>query len=417
MEGWRQVKLGEVVDLKQGFAVNKKSNHYISNDGIPLLKISDLIKNTETLFVRKNIPKQFLVYEDEIIYSRTGQVGLAFMGRKGVVYNNCFKVIPKEDVYSKFLYCLLNMPHYRSIARSLATGAAQPDLNHDAFKSIKIQLPHLPIQKKIAKILSAYDDLIENNLKRIKLLEELAQITYEEWFLYRRINGEIIGDDKICPTPIENMISGYRNGGWGKEEPEGNYTAEAFVIRGTDIPDIRNGKFTRVPYRYHTLSNFQSRQLKIGDIVMEMSNGNIKNVGRSLYFDEGIKEYLGDVAMCASFCKMMRPKKQEHSYLIDQHIKYIHRNNQMLVYKSQAANGINNFRFEDMIKDESINIPEGKILDLITNRLGNYYKAISTFRKQIHFLSEARDILLPRLMTGMIDVEEYNPADLLKEVA
>ncbi|RWS45325.1 hypothetical protein CKA55_13445, partial [Arcobacter suis] len=68
---WEEVKFGELLTLKQGFALNSKSKHYLSDEenGIPLLKISDLFNNTETLFVKKEIPKQFLVFEDEIIYS------------------------------------------------------------------------------------------------------------------------------------------------------------------------------------------------------------------------------------------------------------------------------------------------------------------------------------------------------------
>ena len=206
-ESWEEVKLGDIVTLKQGFAVNSKSNHYVVEKGIPLLKISDLFNGTETMFVKENIPKQFLVYEDEIIYSRTGQVGYAFMGRKGVVYNNCFKVIPNEKVDSIFLYQLLNTNEVRGVAQSLATGTAQPDLNHGAFKSIKIKLPSLPIQRKIAKILSNYDDLIENNLKLIKLLEEKARLTYEEWFLRFRIDGQKLEIDEETELPF----------GWNKK--------------------------------------------------------------------------------------------------------------------------------------------------------------------------------------------------------
>jgi type I restriction enzyme S subunit len=182
---WIDYTLKDLVTLKQGFALNKKSQHHLSGDnsGYPLLKISDLINGIETLFVKTTIPEQFLVTPSEIIYSRTGQVGIAFMGKTGVVYNNCFKVIPNEKVYSVFLFHWLNSKSIREHIKSLATGTAQPDLNHDAFKSVKINLPPLETQKRIASILSTYDDLIENNLKRIKLLEETAQNIYKEWFV------------------------------------------------------------------------------------------------------------------------------------------------------------------------------------------------------------------------------------------
>jgi type I restriction enzyme, S subunit len=69
------------------------------------------------------------------------------------------------------------------------TGAAQPKLSQENLKRIEICLPPLPIQRKIAAILSAYDDLIENNLRRIKILEEIVQNLYREWFVKFRFPG------------------------------------------------------------------------------------------------------------------------------------------------------------------------------------------------------------------------------------
>ncbi|MEY3897133.1 MAG: hypothetical protein RLZZ214_2654 [Verrucomicrobiota bacterium] len=74
-------------------------------------------------------------------------------------------------------------------AKSLAGGAATPIINKSAFSEIEIEAPDLPAQCKIAGILSAYDDLIENNLRRIKILEEMAQSLYREWFIHFRFPG------------------------------------------------------------------------------------------------------------------------------------------------------------------------------------------------------------------------------------
>ncbi|WP_417558964.1 restriction endonuclease subunit S [Mesoflavibacter zeaxanthinifaciens] len=164
-EGWERKKLGELVLLQQGFALNKKSKHHVSEKktDFPLLKIGDLLNGTETLFVKETIPKQFLVDKDEIIYSRTGQVGLAFMGRKGVIYNNCFRVSANENIDKLVLYYFLISEPIKETAKSLATGSAQPDLNHGAFKSIPIDLPPKNIQKQ-------YSLPIEKNLKIIENL-------------------------------------------------------------------------------------------------------------------------------------------------------------------------------------------------------------------------------------------------------
>ena len=82
----------------------------------------------------------------------------------------------------------------------------------------------------------------------------------------------------------------------------------------------------------------------------------------------------------------------------------------MLVYKSQGANGINNFRFEDMVNDEVISIPNGIHLIKLTEVFKSIYSEKSNLTIQIKLLKEARDILLPRLMTGMIDTDDMDIA-------
>ena len=89
----------------------------------------------------------------------------------------------------------------------------------------------------------------------------------------------------------------------------------------------------------------------------------------------------------------------------------------MLVYKAQAANGINNFNFDEMIKDEELYIPKGEKLDVLTDSIKVNYDAISNIRIQNQRLKEARDILLPRLMTEMIDVEKMKLENLQSTTA
>ena len=202
---WTTVTFGEVVRLEQGLCFNKKTNYLMAETGIPLLRIADLINNTETKFVdRTKVPQRFVSKPTDIIYTRTGQVGLVFKGRIGIVHNNCFRIIPKEGIDRDYLYWYLRQPSLMEYARRLAGGAAQPDLSHTAFKSIAFSYPHLPTQRKIAAILSAYDDLIENNTRRIKILEEMARTLYREWFVEFRAPGIKLRK----ATPEEKKITG-----------------------------------------------------------------------------------------------------------------------------------------------------------------------------------------------------------------
>lgn len=187
---WFECPIGEVVTLQQGLCINKKSKHLLSDNGYPLLRITDLINHTETQYINKNkVYPKFLVQKSDLIYTRTGQVGLIFKNREGIVHNNCFTVTPNEKIDSQYLYWFLKTPFSLNYAKSVASGSSQPDLPHSAFKSMPFRYPKTLIQTKIASILSAYDDLIENNTRRIKILETMAQTIYQEWFVKFRFPG------------------------------------------------------------------------------------------------------------------------------------------------------------------------------------------------------------------------------------
>ena len=190
---YKKVNIGDLVTLCQGFAINKKTNHHISEEptSLHLLRIGDMKNGNFSIFVKDTIPKKFIAKEHDIIYTRTGQVGLVFRKQNGVIHNNCFTVTSKDDkiLYQEFLYYVLQEKSFYEEAISRATGAAQPDLPHNAFNSIQIFLPPIDSQIRITEILNSYDNLIENNQKQIKLLEEAAQRLYKEWFVDLRFPG------------------------------------------------------------------------------------------------------------------------------------------------------------------------------------------------------------------------------------
>ena len=284
-----------------------------------------------------------------------------------------------------------------------ASGRQRADATY--IGNFEVKLPPLPTQKRIASILSAYDDLIEINLKRIKLLEEIAQRTYEEWFVNFRVKNVTINERGYMMLPLSEMIIEYMNGGWGKENAEAKYTEGALVIRGTDFPNAASGHFHNIPLRFHTISNINPRKLKYGDIVMEMSNGNIESIGRTFYNDGSVEQVLKVPIICASFCKMLRPNNIEFGYLIDLHLRYIQRNGSMKVYKAQAANGINNFQFDELIQKEVIPIPKGDQLLILINDISYVYKLIANIKIQNSNLTNSRNLLLPRLMNESIIVK------------
>ena len=184
---YEKIEIGQLVALRQGFAINKKTNHHISDEptNLHLLRIGDMKDGNFSIFVKNTIPEKFIAKESDIIFTRTGQVGLVFRKQYGVVHNNCFTVttIDEDILLQEFIYYALQEKSFYEEAVSRATGAAQPDLSHGAFNSRQIYLPPIESQRKITDILNAYDILIENNKKQIKLLEEAAERLYREWFV------------------------------------------------------------------------------------------------------------------------------------------------------------------------------------------------------------------------------------------
>lgn len=400
-KGWKSFVLGDIVELKQGFALNKKTRHYINEDGsgLPLLKISDLSNGVESLFVNESIPPQFIVEPHEIIFSRTGQVGLVFTGRRGVVYNNCFKVIPSDVVDPHFLYLWLSNGQNRDYIRSLATGAAQPDLNHGAFKSVAINLPPLPTQKKIASILSAYDDLIENNLRRIKLLEEMAQQTYEEWFVRMKFPGHETAEwDEETGLPVGwerkklGEVVTTSSGGTPSRKKIAEYY-ENGTIPFVKTKELKEFMIIDAEQRITEdgLQHSSAKMFPKGTVLLAMYGNTI---GETTYmtFDGATNQ-----ACCAFLCG------DNTGLSLYLHQFFLRNKELVLSYRMGAAQ--ENIS-QTIIKDIQIDLPTDEALTAFRDLVGKVYTIIESILTQNQHLKEARDLLLPRLMMGLIDVEE-----------
>ena len=137
-----------------------------------------------------NYPKNALVNESDILYTRTGSLGLVFRGRKGVLHNNSFKVVPSKKLDKDYLFIWLQNPIFKSKIMNLALRAAQPDITHAIFKIQEIDIPSLKEQKVIvAKLdaLSAETKKLEAIYKRkLADLEELKKSVLQKAF-----NGEL----------------------------------------------------------------------------------------------------------------------------------------------------------------------------------------------------------------------------------
>lgn len=223
-DGWTVSTIGEIAELRQGLQISSKKRLSIQEPGsIPLLKITDLPKGIFSEFVR-DIPENYIATKDDIIYTRTGQVGLVYTDVEGCVHNNCFKVIVDYNKFDKYyIYYYLSSPQFREYANKVASGSIQKDLTHKAFNDCVISYPSLDEQKSISSIFRAIDNKISYNNELTKKLLDISDSILckyifnfdfkntqsSEWILeyIENTDIEVIDGDRGNNYPKKNEIS------------------------------------------------------------------------------------------------------------------------------------------------------------------------------------------------------------------
>ena len=189
-----------------------------ADSGIPFVTISNINATNQfdfanTMFVPQayydSLDSKRKAQKGDVLYSVVGSFGIPVYMRETVpfVFQRHIAILrPNDTIIPQFLYYTMLSRDFYMMADAAALGAAQRTVSLTALRNMKIAVPSIDVQKKIVDILSAYDDLIENNQKQIKLLEEAAQRLYKEWFVDLRFPGHET-------TPITDGIpEGWKEG-------------------------------------------------------------------------------------------------------------------------------------------------------------------------------------------------------------
>ena len=303
--------------------------------------------------------------------------------------------------------------------RAITRGATQDNLSVDKLLTFNIPTPPVATQCKIASILSAYDDLIENNTRRIAILEEMAQAIYREWFVNFRFPGHEnvkLVDSPLGqipegwePTTLGELLSFQIGGGWGTESADDDHTEIGAVIRGTDIPDSKHMNVSTCPIRFHKESNIRSRRLQNGDIVFEVSGGSKgQPVGRSVFVSDRLLACFAEDVICASFCKLIRPNGEKlPSSLFFHYLLESYTNGVIEQYEVQST-GIKNFKFTEFLAREQIAVPPKAIQGQFDMQFQTIQSQIEILGKKTSNLRTTRDLLLPKLISGKLDVSDLD---------
>ncbi len=295
---------------------------------------------------------------------------------------------------SFFVYYLLST--YADKVKSIAGGAATPIVNKTAFENIEAMSPPLPTQRKIASILSGYDDLIENNLRRIKILEEIAQNLYREWFVKFRFPGH--ESARFVDSPLGKIPEGWEVVHFGELA---NQIRENVGPESVD-PETPYYGLEHLPRESITLSDWgtagqvQSTKLMFhqGDILFGKIRPYFHKVGVApligicssdiIVIRPRMDDYFGIVLCCASSSEFV-----EHATATSQGTKMPRANWDILA------------RYEIIFPPQAILLQFNHFISAIVSQLHN-----SIFQNRI--LRRTRDLLLPKLISGEVDVSELD---------
>ena len=343
--------------------------YYVDFESVPFCKITE-----------KDVSK-YIVNEGDILIARTGATtGYNYVVPSGII-NTVYAsylirfVVDKKLVLPLFLKYVFKTQSYYGFVNNYIGGAAQPGMNAKVFTKFNIPKFSLITQQKIASILSAYDRLIENNTRRIRLLEQMAENLYKEWFVRFRFPGH---------ENVE-MVNGLPKG----------WKLKHYV----DELDIRYGK------------GLATELLQKEGFPVFGSNGQIGFYKSYMYEDpqiliscRGASSGIVNISLPKSYitsnslvCE--RTEKTESLY---EYLKYYFLNNNLVQYQTGSAQPQITISNIGKLK---LLIPEVNVQRNFSEKIKGIDLEMYYLQLQNQLLTRQRDLLLPRLMSGKLEVK------------
>lgn len=315
----------------------------------------------------------------------------AILGIDACFPDSIIGFIPYEDKSDvRFVKYFFDV--FQAMMKSIAVGAAQDNLSLEKLLTFKIPTPPLPTQRKIASILSAYDNLIENNLKRIKLLEDKAFLKFKSEFDFFKPSN---GINKIPEGWFVKRADEIFKINIGKTPPREQsewFNDEDSKVKWVSIKDINNS----------TVFSFETSET-VTEMAVSKFNMNIAKANTVLL---SFKLTVGKVAITTEDMTTNEAiahfNIEDESQMCSEYIYFYLKNfpYDSLGSTSSIGTAINS----KVVKAMPVLLPPKKVINGYREEVGNDFKLILNLLKQNIQLREARDILLPRLMNGQIEV-------------
>ena len=400
-----KIRLGEqcVVTSSKRFHLSERITQ-----GVPFYCSKEIIKKfngedvTECDYISEDLYKKVsnefgVPKENDLLITTRGTIGIPYLYKRTDRFyfadgNLTWIKDFDSNLYSKFLYYWFQSYEGRKKFEALAKGTAQKAVPISGIKTLEIELPSLKSQKRIADILSAYDDLIENNQKQIKLLEEAAQRIYKEWFVDLRFPGH--ENTKIVDGVPE---------GWSICP----FSSKVDIMSGgtpkTSIPDYYNG---RIPFYTPKDSDGAFFAYKT---QINITEGGLKNCNSRLYPSKTViitaRGTVGKTTILAipmamnQSCYALKMKENDAPYYL-----FFALNNEIKALQTMANGGVFNTIIGKTFDSINIQIPKDPLIYGFEETVRPFMEQIKNKLQANSKLVEARNRLLLKMMNGEVKV-------------
>ena len=379
------IRLITVSDFGNNFSPAYESLIEVSNE---VVKEKDLISKNDILFVRSNGNKELV-----------GRCMLIDNVDKPTTYSGfCIKChFDNEELTNpKYFTYYFKDQYFRKCISNASGGTNIQNLNQEILSKHKVQLPPLPTQQKIASILSAYDNLIQNYKKQIEALQTAASELYKEWFVRFRFPGwQNAKFENGIPEgwKVERIGTLYDSTSGGTPSRE----HEEYFQNGT-YPWIKTGELKDSPI-LETDESITDEAIKHSSAKLFEKDSLIIAMYGATIGQLGINKMK---ATCNQACCVLRPKKDK-AFGIYYLFHFFKENREFIIGLGNGAAQQN--LSQVLINKLKIVNPNKEILEIFEEKESMFFEKIYHLQQQITNLTQQRDLLLPRLMSGKLEVK------------
>lgn len=410
---WRDVQLGDGIHVKHGFAFKgeyfaSSGEHMVLTPGNFLEKGGFRTREGKERYYHSDFPEEYLLNEGDLIVAMTEQ-GEGLLGSaaripgKGKYLHNqrlgLVQVVDTDLFDRKYLYWLFNSADVRAQIRATSTGAKVKHTAPERIKKVRISVPDIEGQKVIAHILDSYDNLIATNQRRIALLEEAASRQYREWFVHLRFPGhealrvvDGVPEGWNMKVPLSTVADVNARSIGAKDKPDEVIYIDISSVSPGSVNDVTAYAFADAPGRAR-------RRVVHGDVIWSCVRPNRRSYALIWEPNEKLVASTGFAVLSA--------KSVPFSYLYlttvtDAFVGYLEQNATGAAYPAVTAK---------VFEDAEITVPDEITLTAFDSFVLPMLGQMEALKLQNKTLAKARDALLPKLMSGQLDVSGISLPD------